>query len=220
MPYYSFLEMLNFPDCLALSIGTAVSIYAQLTSFGTLIMISYLRNLAIRKPFYTVPQRKVYSALICWNLFAVLAAVEAYLIYKLPYLSQVHWFLAGLITGLVVTLATILNIWSKRILGKRSRVSSTDIEVQQHKRNKAAVKILNIILLIYAVCIMPFSIYMIILGVVMVEYKGKEDLLRSVYSLFSYVHLLIFPCSGLNALAYLLKDKKIKNYYKRLLRCN
>ena len=221
MPYYPSLEMLSITDCRTGGFGTTISMYGQVTSFGTFITISYLRNLAIRKPFYMIPKVTVYSTLVCWNLFAALMALRTFFTYKMSYSSQTlfytHWLCVGLGTALFVIVASILNLWSKKILETRSGVYSSEIELQQQKRNKTAVKILNIILAIYAVCMLPLSIYLTILGAIMFDYKGKEDFLRSVYSIFSYFHLPIFPCSGLNALAYMLKDKKIRKFYKQSL---
>ena len=100
---------------------------------------------------------------------------------------------------------------------RQSQISTSENELQQLKRNKTAVKILNIILLIYGICMLPLSIYYLLLGAIMFDYKGNED--RSVYGIYSYISLPVFPCSGLNALAYMLKDKKIRIFYRRLLCC-
>ena len=222
--YYAMIEILSLSTCTSASIGSAVSVYALVASFGTFTMISYLRNLAIRKPFYTAPKHTVYFALAFWNLIVALMGINAFFAYEPIYSSQTlystHWLYTGLVIALFFTSATIFNIWSKRILDRQSHISTSEIELHQQKRNEKAVKILNIILLIYAVCMLPLSIYLVVLGSVMFDFKGKANTLSSVYGIFSYMYQPVFPCSGLNALAYMMKDKRIRKFYRRLLCCS
>ena len=188
-------------------------------------MISFLRNIAIRKPFYSVSKKKNFFILIGWNIFVSSTCVFVFFTYEPTYTSPTlyytHWLFTGLAVGSMVILTIVLNAWSKRVLTKQSRFSTmeNEVEMRMRKRNKTAVAILNIISLIYALCILPLCCYYLVIGVLMSMYKGNEELLISVLMISTFMHLPLFPCSGLNALAYMLKDKRIKRYYKHKFCC-
>ena len=119
----------------------------------------------------------------------------------------------------MVVLVIILNSWSKKILTKQSLmcISQNEVEIRRRKRNRAAVAILNTISFIYAVCMLPLGVYYVLVGVL--AWMNKEELLFSVFSVSTIMSLPLFPCSGLNALVYMLKNKKIRRFYKQCFSC-
>ena len=217
-PYFVALDFASLNNCTTESLGTAILIYTFSLGIGTFLFISYLRNLAIRKPFYTVPNKTIYLGTAGWNLLMMLMSLFSFFTYEPTFTSRtlynVNWLFTGFSMILMVSLVTLLNIWSKRVLTKQSNVFKTvnEVEARRKKRNKTAVAILNRISLIYAFCILPLSIYHVVLGALI--YHGDVSLLTAAHSVMTFMLLPLFPCSGLNALAYMLKDKKIRKFYK------
>ena len=209
-------------NCTTRSIEMAISVYTFGLGLGTFLYISYLRNLAIRKPFKSVTHRSVYLVLAGWNLIMSSTCLLLFFTYEPTYTSTTlyafSWSFLGISMTLIVVLVIFLNNWSKRILTKQSLgiISENETEKRGRKRNKTAVAILNIVSIIYAVCVLPFAIYLTILGVLT---WMQEDFLFSVLRIRFIIYLPLFPCSGLNALAYMLKDKNIRRLYKGCFCC-
>ena len=219
LPYFVMVDVLSVGSCTTQSIGMAMSVYSFGTGLGTFLGISYLRNLAIRKPFNDIQNKTVYSILVLWNIYILLKSTFTFFTYDPRYTSYSlycsYWIYVGLVTTIEVLLIIILNSWSRRALtGKLSNPGNeSDAEQRKRKRNQKAVGILNMISLVYTLCTLPFSLYYLLLGVLLITHQNNKQLFNFVYSLFAFIHLPIFLCSGFNALVYMLKDNDIKRYY-------
>ena len=220
VPYYIItFHITPSAWCTANSIGVVIAIYTFGISVGTFLTISFLRNVAIRKPLYFIPSRIVYLWLAGWHVFIISMSLFGFFTYDPDYASHTlyitHWLFLGLAIILVISISATLNIWSTKVLARQSSISSTlnDIEFRRGKRNKTAVTILNILTLLLVLCVMPLSIYYIVLGIFM--YRENEALVQSAYDMIMFLHMPLFPCSGLNALVYVLKNQKIMRFYRR-----
>ena len=208
-----------FPiNCKTMSIAIALSIYTFGLGLGSFLLISYLRNQAIRKPFKSVTLKTVHLALAGWNVITLSTCLLYFFTYHPVFGSRFFyafsWSFMGLSMMLTVAFVAILNCWSKKILTRQSSVgiSQNEIEMRRRKRNKTAVAILNIISLIYAICLLPFAFFFVLAG--LLSWMQEDSVLITVLEASSFIYLPLFPCSGLNALAYMLKDQNIRMFYK------
>ena len=209
-------------NCTTRSIDMTLRFYTFSLSLGTFLFISNVRNLAIRKPFVRVTHKAVYLVLAGWNLFSSVLSVLVFFIYEPAFTSSTFsaftWSFTGISMTFMVISNLILNSWSKKILAKQSRmrISGNEVEMRRRKRNKTAVAILNIISFIYALCVLPLSIHFVLIAVLT---WMQKDSIFPVLRISYIVTLPLFPCSGLNALVYMLKDKNIRRFYKRYFCC-
>ena len=224
MPYFAILDLASATTCTTFSIGMSTSMYTFGLGLGTFFVISYLRNFAIRKPFSVISDKVVYVVLIIWNVLTALWGLFSFFTYEPIYAKHLFycllWILSGVLMTFMVILVTYLNILSKKVLTKESQTDSpleNAVERRRRKRNKTAVSILNVISLIYAICVLPLSFYYMVLGILMALYRDNEPLLTLFFYISPFIHLPLFPCSGLNAMVYMLKDRSIKRFYKLLL---
>ena len=100
-----------------------------------------------------------------------------------------------------------------------SRSSCNNAKEVRRKRNLEAVRTLQKISMTYAICYLPASLYYLLLVAMILNYKGNETLLSQIYDTFAVFHTPLFLCSGINALIYMAKDRRIVNYYKRKCLC-
>lgn len=188
---------------------------------GTFIAISYLRNIAIRKPFHIVKNRTVYIWLVLWTLYTTASTLfTAFVMYFK--LATIHYRVAyafgiGSLILVQISLVTVLNIWSTKVLSKQSKTLkiTIDIEIRKGiKRNEKAVGILNLIVIVYVISILPSCVYLFVTGIaIQTSHKLMTEFSAS---LFSYANMLCIFQPGLNALVYILKDKAIKRFYNRV----
>ena len=110
-------------------------------------------------------------------MFMMLMCLFVFFTYAPSYMFHAvlvgNWLFTGIAMGFMVISAIVLNIWSKKILTKQSRIrgSDNDTEIRTRKRNKTAVGILNAISLIYVLCILPLSIFYVCLGILMINFE-------------------------------------------------
>ena len=188
---------------------------------GTFIAISYLRNIAIRKPFHIVKNRTVYIWLVLWTLYTTASTLfTAFVMYFKS--ATIHYRVAyafgiGSLILVQISLVTVLNIWSTKVLSKQSKTLkiTSDIEIRKGiKRNEKAVGILNLIVIVYVISILPSCVYLFVTGIaIQTSHKLMTEFSAS---LFSYANMLCIFQPGLNALVYILKDKAIKRFYNRV----
>ena len=218
LPYLFAVQFSSIDYCVLLSITRTLMMYTVNMSLGTFIVISILRNIAIRKPFYKVKTKVIYGVLVAWNCETLMISLVIFFTYHPKYTSYTLYCFSWLYIAsylLIEVLAIVtLNLWSKRIL--TNQVPKLDEENEtdklKRKRNQKAVGILHILTIVYTICTLPVSLYCY-LGALLMMYNGSKFLLDTVYNLFSIIHIPVFLCSGFNALVYMLKDKKIRRYY-------
>eukprot|EP00111_Clytia_hemisphaerica_P000457 TCONS_00001293-protein len=120
LPYFVMVDVLSIGSCVTQSIGMAMSVYSFGVGLGTFLGISYLRNLAIRKPFNDIQNKTVYSFLVLWNIYIVLKSTFTFFTYDPRYTSYAlycsYWIYVGSVTTIEVLAIVILNTWSKRAL--------------------------------------------------------------------------------------------------------
>ena len=225
LPYFVIMHFLSLLSCTSYSIGMVMSLYSFGTGLGTFLGISYLRNLAIRKPLHNVRNKHVYLGLAVWNIYIVLKSISTFFVYHPRYasyyLSCAYWLWVGLCSAIEVFLVLVFNIWSTKVLARQSfnHHEMNDVDQRRRKRNQKAVGILNMISLVYALCTFPVSLYYTVLGILLSTYDHNKELFDFCYNLFPLIHLPLFFCSGFNALVYMLKDKDIRKYYSSRFCC-
>ena len=218
IPYMFNVFFLFIDYCVFLSFNRAMMMYTFGMSIGTFTVVSMLRNVAIRKPFYKVEEKTIYGVLVAWNCETIMTGLVIFFTYHPKHTSYTlycfSWlYIASYLLFEVLAIVT-LNLWSKRIL--TNQVPKLDEENQtekiKRKRNQKAVGILKMLTIVYTVCTLPLSFYCYF-GVLLLMYKGDERLLDTIHKLKRFIHIPFLLCSGSNALVYMLKDKKIRRYY-------
>ena len=180
------------------------------TGAGTLIVISIIRNLAIRKPLLETKWKWVMKRLVGWFCYAVICSVFQMLIHLPATQSYNLMFWGLLITSchvlILVTCILSYNIWSVKCLTGRDGGNCT-----RHKRNVKAVGTLNLITLLYVLCFFPLCVYYLTMALFM---KQNVTLFREGIMFYSLFNSYPFCCPGFNAIIYVKRDKKILRYYK------
>lgn len=215
--FYCIFELLFNGDR---GVGEAVKVFT-ITSIalmvyigaGTLIVISTIRNLAIRKPLLETKWTWVMKRLASWLCYAVICSVFQMLV-QLPATRSYNLFFWGLLitSGHVFILVTCIfsyNIWSVKCLMDRNGGDCI-----RHKRNIKAVDTLNLITVLYVSCFLPLSVYYVTMALFM---KQNITLFNQGMELYSFFNSYPFCCSGFNAIIYMKKDKKILRCYRNWL---
>ena len=97
LPYYAIVNAFSINTCRLRSIGNTISAYSFGVSLGTFLLISVLRNIAIRKPLYIVEKKIVYLVLIVWNFHVILGGILSFfsayvhIIYTVLFCFRVYW---------------------------------------------------------------------------------------------------------------------------------
>ena len=225
LPYFVISNLLGQRSCTLDGIGLAINDYAYSVSHCTFFIISYLRNLAIRKPFVIANQRVIKTVIICFNIFMLVSCTKQYFIYNPDYNTPALFATMLLYTGIEHLTAIVgtlyINSRSKIILNNQCTddiLSDINKEIT-NKRNRTAVSILNRISLIYGVCGIQFCIFYISLAMLTLNPSvANAKTIELMYEVYSFVHCIIFISSGANAIVYMAKDKKIKRYYLKMMR--
>ena len=199
---------------------------------GTLILISMVRNLAIRKPLLKIKKRWLVKRLVFWVAYALVCCV-----FQLFLLSPVNRPTGFAFWGLLVTSCQVLilvicilsyNSWSmKKLLFQRPQSRSNERQRDgnhddgsnikcregiRHKRNVKAVVTLFQITALYLVCFLPLCAFYFSMAILL---QQKAMLLfNNGMHYFQVFNYLTFCCSGLNSIIYLKRDRKIIRYFK------
>ena len=195
----------------------AISVYSFGIGVGTFLVISVLRNIAIRKPFCKVKKMAIFITLAVLNFLSFMSSVLTFFTYFPKYTStglySFYWMFIGLFLTCEVSFINVLNLWSRRILSKVGGNVSGSEHCQRRKRNLKAVSVLNKISMVYTCCTLPVGLYYISLSILLPNFKDYEHFFLMWYESFAIWHLPAFLCSGFNALVYMFNDKKIKKFY-------
>ena len=153
LPYFIVSNLFNRRSCLIDGIGLAISGYVYSMSHCTFLVISYLRNLAIRKPLVTANPRTIKMIIICCNIFMLVSSTKQFFLHNPDYNSISLFITLQLYSGIWLLIAIVgalsINIWSRNILNRRrSNVLSGVTKERINKRNQTAVSILNQISLV------------------------------------------------------------------------
>ena len=218
LPFYLIVNITKKRSCRTDNLAMLFSNYSYNIGIGTFILISYLRNLAIRKPLNKPSWKKIILFLSLWNIFVCAFSGFRYIssnplndswtLYKIRYLQL------GMIIFFEIASILWINYWSSRIL---SRPNFIDFDKQRARRNKSAVIVLSLISITYAIFTLPLGLYYITLGTVYFDSR-KENTQIFLHSLAAFFHFPLFLSSGMNAVIYIMKDKAIKRYYYELFR--
>ena len=228
LPYFAIVNVFSTNNCKLRNIGSTITVYSFGVGLGTFAVISILRNIAIRKPLYVVKNKIIYLVLIVWHVYVILGSLLSFFTYEPTYssktLSRFSSVYAGVNVLIQILIIVTCNLWSRRALTKqkpanRSENEKNQIEEQKRKRNQKAAGILSAISVVYVLCTLPLSLFYILLGVLLMFYERNAEPIKASGSLYRFIHLPVFLCSGFNALVYMLKDKEIKKYYARQFCC-
>ena len=218
LPYLTISELLSPGNCSTYTIAMSISVYSFTLSTSTFSIISIIRNYATRKPLKIIEEKSVLCIIAGLNICIIFLATFAYFIFN-PKYTSLEIYASFLIfsgigkTGFLTTVLT-LNCWSKVALSRSTALGTS--EERMRKRNQKAVAILNLISLVYTLCASPFGLYYLLLGVFLFHYQDQFD---DLYSFYHVIHIPLHFCSGFNALVYILKDERIKRFYKKKLCC-
>ena len=217
LPFFFVVNILSLNNCTTQSIAVAIIVYSFGVGLGTFLVISVLRNIAIRKPFHNVKKLTICVTLAGLNLLALMSSVLTFFTYYPKYTStglySFYWLYIGLILILEVSVINVLNLWSRRILSRVGGDVSGTEQCQRRKRNLKAVAVLNKISIVYTCCTLPVGLYYISLSILLLIYKDNKHYFLFWYAWFAIFHLPVFLCSGFNAMVYMFNDKKIKRFY-------
>ena len=220
LPYFFLKYVLSIDYCVLLSISMSITMYTFSMSLGTFAVISILRSIAIRKPFNKVKTKVIFGVLAAWNFVSIMMSLVSFFTYHPKYASYTlycfSWLYSGCFLFIEVFSVVTLNLWSKRVLMTQLSTPGHENEIDKYKRkrNQKAVGMLNILTIVYTFCTFPVSLYYIFIGMLLLWYTGNDKkLFDVVHDLFGFFHLLLYICSGFNALVYTIKDKNIRRYY-------
>jgi len=225
LPYFVVTYIAGVMSCMTLSIGMALTVYSFGTGWSTFFTISTLRHLAIRKPLLHIEEDKVKAVLVGCNIYMVSKAVLTFFVYTPKFTSlyklTMYWFVCAVFIFFETLLLTLLNFSSMQEISKQQKRQLSTHAGTLTRRNlsqRRAVLTLNLITLVYVICVLPFTCYYIVLAITI--QKQLIETFEGLYRLFSLFHVPLFLCSGLNALMYLLKDKQMKRYFLNRFRLN
>ena len=182
----------------------------------TFFVISLVRNMAIRKPLETVRRRTVRALVAGCQIYAIFSTALCYFAYSPKYTTSTIYNSFSIMSSSVslfkISSILALNFWSTKSLTGKSNESS-HAEERIRKRNQSAVSILNIISLVYLICVTPFVVFYIANAILFTTYKSDDEAFLVLQKYSRFVHFPLFLSSGFNALVYILKDKSITNHY-------
>ena len=185
-----------------------------------LSILTVLRYISIKKPFFVVPKRIINTMCTFSTVLTLLYTGGLYCtyIYVLPE-EDFHKMLIIISFALLllVDFVLIVNTMSYlQLVGKPSEspsidnnISSTSISLE---RKKKAAKSLLMISFCYSICNTPLPVY------TMIElFQGR--ILENVANWMQLFYLLMILNTGINALVYILKNGKIRKLYTCSLSC-
>ena len=182
---------------------------------GTLIVISTIRNLAIRKPLLETKWKWAMKRLTGWFCYAVICSIFQMLIHLPATQSRSLFFWGLLITSghvfILITCILSYNIWSVKCLMRRHGGDCV-----RHKRNVKAVGTLNLITLLYVMCFLPLCVYYLTMALFM---KQNIMFFKQGIMFYNFFNTYSFCFPGFNAFIYVKRDKKILHYYNNWF-CN
>ena len=207
--------------CLVLLILFAFGQFQFFFAVDLFLTISVLRFIALRWPLRRIRSRYVYYVVIAEIIVGNICSFSPlWVVLRQGTLRndtfQISRYISSILIAFVVVILAI-NILSYRQLEKsRRRTKSTisgseDIDLsnpskcESFDKKREAVKTLILITLCYLVCYLPYAIYMFF-----IELDGGNRTMR--YNL-KYIGV---ANGGLNSLIYILRTKKIRNFYKEM----
>ena len=218
LPIYFIVDMTKKRSCRIDNLSMLFSMYFYNIGIGTFILISYLRNLAIRKPLKKPNWKKIAIFLSLWNIFVCAFSCFRYIssnpLNDTLTLYRIRYLLLGIITLFEISSILLINYWSSRILSRPILNASDEL---RKKRNQSAVSILILISIVYTIFTLPCGLYYITFSIMSFD-TTKENVQITLHSLVVVVHFPLFVSPGMNAVIYMMKDAAIRRYYRGLLK--
>ena len=197
--------------CWYLSLAVSLTVFSQCTGINTLLTISFLRYLSIKRPLMMIKAKWVLAVLVLQSVIAAVIAVYTFLVYFGR--STAHTIAGNFImTFIYISLSSctlvFCNIKSYFALAKQQKSLSqySGKNRSSSKRNAKAVTTLAIITCFYVLCTVPYAIYSAVLGAYL--HSPNADLRRyfEYVSWFVYIQALYLLNCGLTAAIYVSRN--------------
>ena len=192
---------------------------------GTFILISVLRHLSITKPLMEVKMRNVLVALLAiFIVYVVPNFILTFAAYSPKYNSYkmllANWIFIAVVLYLAVILLLFFNTYSQIILSQKARTIWHATQEAQNRIQERAVKTLILISCVYVICYITTANYYIFIITKLIAVKQNPSAFVMIQRHFTFLNAPMSICSGMNGIAYIAKNVKIKRYYSNLLKRN
>lgn len=192
-------------------------------SASTFILISILRNLSIRKPLQELRIRRVVTVLVVSLSIVLAKSAINFLAYSRTHTSFGllfgYWILVPAWLLLQVILLVSFNTFSQISLTKISRTQTVRVVSQADTKISYQRKAVNTLLLIssvYGFCYVTTACYYVYCVYKLWNLRDDPHGFAEIKLTFVSFHVPMLLGSALNSLIYILKNTKIKKYYRNL----
>jgi hypothetical protein len=219
VPYFIGARLINKSSCfhtmIAITIGAVVSEDGK----QTILTLSIMRYRSLHSPFTQIHNSCILRVVIIQILISI---GVSFLNFQLNYANvdninmyTVQWLTFSLLTIAWIVAAVICNLLSRRTLLNKKNIQQSDQHLERHQK---AVKRMLLMCLCNIICYMPTSFYQLYAGIFTLIYPNIDlsDIILITLNLdLLYVVMLLSP--ALNSLVYVIWNKRILNYYQRVL---
>ncbi|XP_066911160.1 uncharacterized protein [Clytia hemisphaerica] len=220
IPYFGLASLLNQP-CIHISIANCIGVFSIIIGTLTISTISLLRLISLIKPFYKVHQHWLAIALLLQFTVAVFFCTFNYLVNNTVIeLYPLQCVLNGLTIILHILFATVFNLLSmftieRQKIGPQHSVSG---KAALH-RNTKAIRRLFRVTTVMAICYLPSAITYVYFGGLLLNGRIKADVFAFLYDVVDFVFIPVMICPAIAAIVYIVWNRQIVNYYKKVLFC-
>jgi len=221
LPYFVALRLSNKVSCFNDMIGISVGVIVSQESQQTILTLSIMRYLSIHSPLKRIRDSTIIKVMITQMFISIGMGVQYFYVYYVINdnnniaLHTIEWFIFGLFTITCTFAAVICNLLSRAVLTNKRAIQQSDQHLERHRK---AVKRLLLICICNILCYTPASFYQLYGGIVSIidsSFNLMDIALITLNLNMLFPVMLLSPV--LNSLVYIVWDKRILVYYKRVL---
>jgi len=204
--------------CAVVGVQAFSNSFFPLVSTWTIVTLTVLRYLAIKKPLIKVHNGTVLFALFMQLLLSV-GFSSVYVYYSMqPQLSTVmgiYLIVVSVFIFFVIGNSILLNFTVHMALRhKRENVIRTQ-SMTRNIRQKEASNTLLILLILLSICYLPNGISFLTTAYNILSHNLDKDHAYRLYT--PWTHNIMLLNSGFNSFAYIMRTRKIRQFYANLL---
>lgn len=219
LPYLSLAMRLGL-DCRHMAVGNSTGVFSIVVGNMTICQISFLRYLAITRPFKEIQRSLVIGATVLQ--FAVALCISA-INYSANAISVMLYPAQCVVSGTLICVcifaAILWNSMSLIFIRKQKMVAADSRNNVSARRNFKASRRLTCISVTIGILFLPTAVSYIYIGVLLIRQQIEAQLFVYLFDVGDLVFTPALLCPGISAVVYIAWDDNIKKYYRRVLCC-
>ncbi|XP_066936476.1 uncharacterized protein [Clytia hemisphaerica] len=204
--------------CLQVGIQAFFNAFTPLLSMFTLLTMSILRCISMQRPLKRTKEQHVWMWLMCQVVIALILTIWYVDISQKSNTTQSLGIFLIVVTALCVLVngaSVVINTFLHFSLSKNKPIRKNST-VTRAKQQKGATNTLLILSIILVLCYFPNGVAF---GVIGYHILGRNTVKTVYRDYVPWAHIPMVLNAGINSFVYIIRNRRIKQYYKDVFLC-